>query len=229
MRDKYKTADIWDKNIKPDITASIGGVNIPVQLDFPAGADMTVVIDGNVFPVFFDIPAEIIDGKTYISVNVLTDIFGAVVIYNWNTISFKITDENILEMAQIETERAVIIKLVNEARIENSLNPLKQAVQLGKICGIKAKDKATYKYAGHISPKLGMPADMLGEIAEDYRFTGECLYYCSVKVTPERVFEAWMNSPGHRNIILYENTQYIGINRFIDEKGGVYWALMTAR
>ncbi|MCL2775677.1 MAG: stalk domain-containing protein [Oscillospiraceae bacterium] len=226
---KFETEDIWDKDINPDITASVGGESIFVQYDFPAAADMAVVVGGNVFPIFFDVPAEIKDGRIYTSINVLTDMFGAAVIYDWNTISFKFTDENILETAQKETEITGIIKLINEARTENGLKPLKQAMQLNKVCSAKAKDKAYYKYSGHISPKFGAPAEMVGKMAESYRFTGECLYYCSVKVPYERVFEAWMNSLGHRNIIMSESPQYIGINRFTDEKGGVYWALLTAK
>jgi len=192
-------------------------------------ADMTVIVDNEVYPVFFNIPAEIIDNRLYISSDVLTETFGAVVIYDWYKIFIKFTADNILNMAQRETERAEIIRLINETRIENGLTPLKQVTLLNEISRIRAQDKADFKYFGHTSPRLGAPAEMLEKHTNILRFTGECMYYCSIKVPPERVFNAWLDSPGHRAVILYENTKYIGINMFTDDKGGVYWALLTAR
>ena len=86
-------------------------------------ADMTVIVGKKVYPVFFNIPAEIIENKLYISSDVLTETFGAVVIYDWYKIFIKFTADNVLNMAQRETERAEIIRLINETRIENGLNP----------------------------------------------------------------------------------------------------------
>ena len=192
-------------------------------------ADMTVVVNGVTYPVFFDIPAEMVADRIYIPADILTDMFGADLIYEWHKVTVKIKEENILEMTHRETEKAEMIDFINKARVENGLNPLKKVVSLDKISYIKVKDKAKYKYSGHISPILGFPADMMTKFTTEYIFTGECLYYCSIKVTPEQAFEAWMASLGHKAAILYEQAQYIGVNVTMDENGGIYWILTTAR
>jgi uncharacterized protein YkwD len=45
----------------------------------------------------------------------------------------------------------------------------------------------------------------------------------------ERVFKAWLNSPGHRAIIIGEYAKYIGVGMTFaaDENNRIYWALLT--
>jgi uncharacterized protein YkwD len=229
MREKPRIDGIWDKETQTAVSSDTNGMVLNEYTDIPAGADMTAVINGEYYPVFFDTPAVIISGRLYIPSDVITETFGAVLIYDWHTIIIKFTEDNIFGMAQRETEKVEIIRLINEARVENGLKPLKYNITLDYISGIKIKDKAAYKYAGHTSPKLGTPAEMVANFTEKLKFTGECLYYCSIKVPSERVFNGWLDSPGHRAIIMSERAEYIGINMVIDDKGGVYWALLTAR
>ena len=229
MGEKPQVINIWDKKITPDITAILNnGEKLFAYSDSLARADMIIIINSRSFPVFFNIPAEIINDRLYFSANILTNQFYAYIVYDWYKISVKFTDNNIIEMANREIEKDGIINLINAERIENGLNPLKQAVNIDKVCHIKSADKSIYKYFGHYSPKLGTPSVMFDKYITGYKFTGECLYYCNIKVPYARVFEAWMNSPGHKNIILNKDSEYIGINMITDENGGVYWTLLTA-
>ena len=136
-------------------------------------ADMTVTVDGNVYPVFFNTSAEIIENMLYISSDVLTETFNAVMIYDWHKISIRFTEDNILNMVQREAERTEIIRLINEARVENGSNPLKQVLLLNEVSRIKDHDKSELKYSGHWSPILGAPAEMFEKRTNILRFTGE--------------------------------------------------------
>lgn len=220
MGEKPQINDMWD------ISNTTDAKNFS---DIPARADMMVNINGECFPVFSDIPAVIINGRTYISSEIITETFGAVLIYDWYKIIIEFTEDNVFGMAQKETEKVDILKLINEARIKNGLNPLKNNITLDYVCGKKAQDKAYYKYFGHTSPKLGTPSDMFVNFDIKLKYAGECLYSCNIKVPHDRVFNAWMDSPGHRAIIMSENAKYIGSYCFTDNNGGIYWALLIAR
>ena len=67
--------------------------------------------------------------------------------------------------------QAIILKLVNEARIESGLTPLRINEELNNIAIMKAKDMAEEEILSHISKKYGMTFNLIK--ANGIKFSAE--------------------------------------------------------
>lgn len=114
-------------------------------------------------------------------------------------------EESIVMVSQEEQET---IDLVNHYREQNGLEFLKPLTELQEIARLKAEDIITHEYFSHTSPNLGTPFEMLKQNGVKYKIAGENL---AGNTTPERAVEAWINSPSHRENMLEEKFQYMGI------------------
>jgi len=191
-------------------------------------SDMSITVNGVSFPVFFRIPAEIVFGKLFIPADFIEETLGAKIKIDKNlNIIIVINEDNFFEAARRESEKVKIVRLVNEVRNENGLRELRRNLLLDEICRLKSIDKAIYKYSGHTSEIYGTPAEMLGTFTQKLKFTGECLAWG--QRTSYNVVEGWLNSPGHKAVILAERAQYIGVGTVTCENGVIYWVLFTAR
>lgn len=115
----------------------------------------------------------------------------------------------------------VILKLVNEVRIENGLNPLKMNNELNNIAITKAKDMAKEEILSHNSKKYGMTFNIIKEKGIKFSAAGENI--ARWHDTPEFVVERWLNSKGHRDNILNPNYDETGIGMAKDKDGKNYW------
>ncbi|MCL2775341.1 MAG: stalk domain-containing protein [Oscillospiraceae bacterium] len=119
-----------------------------------------------------------------------------------------------------------VIRLVNEERVKSGLTPFIENEELAKVARLKAQDMADNGYCTHLSPTYGYPADMVQNYAGGVNFSGEDV--AAGQMTPYAVFTDWMNSSGHRDIILMKEPTYIGVG--VSLVNGVYkWVLMTGK
>jgi uncharacterized protein YkwD len=179
------------------------------------------------FPVFLTTPAKFKSGRIFISADDFNAVFGIITKKTSSGVKAIFTEESVLHTAKRKSIESELVRLVNEERSKNGLCELKRHNSLDKIASMKSEDKAKLKYAGHKSIKYGSPADMVKNYSTGFRFTGECL--AAGQKDAERVFEAWLNSPGHRAIIMGEYAKYIGVGMTFasDENNRIYWALLT--
>lgn len=116
---------------------------------------------------------------------------------------------------------AEVVRLVNEIRKENGLEPLTQDWQLSRVARYKSQDMKDLGYFSHTSPTYGSPFEMMKSFGISYRSAGENI--AKGYQTPKAVVEAWMNSPGHRANILNSSFTHIGVGYVIS---GNYWTQM---
>jgi len=106
--------------------------------------------------------------------------------------------------------KAGVIKWTNEQRQKNGLAPLKENPKLDASAKLKVDDMFENQYFEHISPS-GVGVDGLVQKAGyEFILIGENLAMGNFQ-NSEKLVEAWMNSPGHRENILNSKYQEIGI------------------
>lgn len=109
-------------------------------------------------------------------------------------------------ITQLELEA---MKLVNEERASNGLDPLTISQELTVKSRIKSQDMKEQGYFSHNSPTYGSPFEMMKKLGITYRSAGENI--AMGYRTAEAVVNAWMNSPSHRENILSTRYTAMGI------------------
>ena len=113
--------------------------------------------------------------------------------------------------AFLEDDALAVVRLVNEEREKQGLEPLDVDENLMELARIRAEELEG-KFS-HERPDGTHAAQVFsgGEnIAGDY-------------TSPSAVMEAWMGSEGHRANILRERFHYIGVGCYQDTNGDLYW------
>ena len=114
-----------------------------------------------------------------------------------------------------------MVALVNKARIQNKVPPLKVDMQVTNVARIKAQEMITKKYFSHTSPKYGSPFAMLKSFGVRYVAAGENIAGNSNVANAQ---SSLMKSPGHRKNILNPAYNYVGIGI---KNGGPYGKMIS--
>ena len=114
-----------------------------------------------------------------------------------------------------------VIRLVNEIRVQNGLNPLTADWELSRVARYKSQDMKDNNYFSHNSPVYGSPFTMMKNFGISYRSAAENI--AKGQRTPQAVVNGWMNSSGHRANILNATYKKIGVGYVPD---GNYWTQM---
>ena len=112
-------------------------------------------------------------------------------------------------------------ELVNKARAREGLSPLRLDERLSNIARHKSQDMKDRQYFSHDSPVYGSPFEMLTSFGVHYRRAGENI--AKGQQTADRVVNAWLKSPGHRDNILDPTFNKIGMGLVWDKQGNSYW------
>ena len=126
----------------------------------------------------------------------------------------------LLDSSVTSFEREVV-RLVNEHRVQNGLQPLTENWELSRVARYKSQDMVDNRYFSHTSPTYGSPFQMIRAFGLSYRTAGENIAYG--QRTPQAVVNAWMNSSGHRANILNASYTQIGVGYVAN---GHYWTQM---
>lgn len=111
-------------------------------------------------------------------------------------------------MASSITEMSVL-ELMNQARVENNLPPLRVNETLFQVASDKADDMLQNNYFAHTSPKGITPWIWFEKEGYDYKFAGENLAINFSSAEAQQ--KAWMESETHRKNILDTNFSEVGI------------------
>jgi len=109
--------------------------------------------------------------------------------------------------SNISPER--IIELTNEKRSAQGLSPVKHNALLSEAARRKAGDMFAFNYWAHVSPSGRDPWSYFKEAGYRYVYAGENL--ARDFKDPESVVQAWVNSPSHRDNLLNNKYQEIGV------------------
>lgn len=126
----------------------------------------------------------------------------------------------LLDSSVTSFEREVV-RLVNEHRVQNGLQPLTENWELSRVARYKSQDMVDNRYFSHTSPTYGTPFQMIKAFGLSFRTAGENIAYG--QRTPQAVVNAWMNSSGHRANILNASYTQIGVG-YVSK--GNYWTQM---
>lgn len=115
-----------------------------------------------------------------------------------------------------------VIRIVNEERAKQGLQPLKKNNDLCKVAGIRATE--TTSLFSHTRPNGESCFTILKEYNISYMTVGENI--AAGQQTPTEVMNAWMNSQGHRENIMNSSFGQIGVGVVKGGSYGIYWVQM---
>lgn len=135
----------------------------------------------------------------------------------WTLVDSGASAPALAEPTNLAELRARALDLVNRARKEKGLQPLKQGSMLNEAAQSHAEDMLRRDYYGHRSPEGETVSDRYREAGGSrWKLVAENIARCSGCPSPptsERVVdlqEGWMNSPPHRENILRRGLQQFG-------------------
>lgn len=102
-----------------------------------------------------------------------------------------------------------IITLTNKERQSRGLSDLRLDSQLSQAAALKAADMIARDYWAHVSPLGTQPWTFFSAAGYSYRFAGENL--ARDFANPSAVVSAWMDSPSHRDNLLSNRYEDIGV------------------
>ena len=126
------------------------------------------------------------------------------------------------------TERKVI-RLVNQIRARHGLRRLRVSPALARAAGVHSTDMLRGGFFGHASGD-GTPMSTRVKRYTKARWVGENLAIVTRRRRggASRVVKMWMNSPGHRRVMLARNSRRIGVGKCTGRIGSVSAAVFTA-
>lgn len=107
-----------------------------------------------------------------------------------------------------ETEKDVILRLINEERKKAGRPLLTVDSTLEKAAQTKADDMVKNNYFSHTSPTYGSPFKMIQDFGISYKAAGENI---AGNPSIEAAVESWLKSDEHKKNILLNAYNYVGI------------------
>ena len=128
------------------------------------------------------------------------------------------------EWVDLDAYAQEVLALTNTQREAAGLNSLSADPVLTEMAMLRAKElEESYS---HTRPSGENCKTVFREFETDLRFWGENA--AKGNRTPEAVVEAWMGSQGHRENLLREDAEYLGVGVWQDEDGILYWVQLFA-
>jgi uncharacterized protein YkwD len=129
----------------------------------------------------------------------------------------------------LQTLRRHALELVNKARRQHGLNPLRPSQALDRAAQYHAEDMDRRNYYAHESPEGKSVADRYRRFGgSKWKLTEENIARCegcrlpATPATVARLQDGWMNSPEHRENILRPGIDSFGYGIVIDPQRGLY-------
>src|SRR3989344_923338 len=111
-----------------------------------------------------------------------------------------------------------LVALTNQKRAESGLSPLTLNDQLSNAASLKAADMLEKDYWAHNSPDGNTPWVFIKQAGYSYTYAGENL--AKGFNSAEEVVNAWMESPKHRDNMLFKNYSDVGFSVVSGKLGG---------
>ncbi len=120
-----------------------------------------------------------------------------------------------------------LVDLINAERIRQGRSPLEIDGLIMDVAEAHSQDMINRNFFDHTNPDGLTPGDRLSNAGYTWSWSGENIG--AGYTTPQAMFNAWMNSSGHRNNILSANYTKIGIGYVTGGYYGHYWTADFAR
>ena len=126
------------------------------------------------------------------------------------------TSTNTTNSFSMSVNEKTIFDLINKERTKAGLSKLSADSNLFKIARLKAKDMVSKSYFSHTSPTYGSPFNMMKTYGISYKVAGENI---AGNPSLQAAVSSWMNSSTHKQNILSNSYNFIGIGV---EKSDIY-------
>lgn len=137
-----------------------------------------------------------------------------------------VTQESTISDTEIQEKTTELLKLINEEREKNGIIQLETLPRLQELAMLKAEDMAKNNYFDHISPTYGNPFEMMKNYGITYKTAGENIAGNS---TIDGAFNSWITSDIHKQNILSNAYNYVGIGIIPSERYGYIIVVMFIR
>jgi uncharacterized protein YkwD len=131
--------------------------------------------------------------------------------------------------ARIDARERAIARAINRQRARHGLSNLKSSRRLARAADYHSWEMLDADYFAHESRDGGSFADRIRRFA-NHRAVGETLAMmggCG-RNAARRVVRMWMNSPGHRAILLSSSFKRVGLGKRTGDMSGSRRCLVTA-
>ncbi len=108
-----------------------------------------------------------------------------------------------------------IVTATNRARDRHDLQPVKFSRLLS------ATSRRYARQLAHTGVFRHDPAGIWA--SHRFQWRGECLLWNGRRLRAREVVRRWLDSPGHRAILLEPSARYMGAGQAARKGGGVYW------
>jgi uncharacterized protein YkwD len=131
------------------------------------------------------------------------------------------------------TFEAELMRLVNQYRVARGLNALVDSPPLRDLARGHSRHMIEHRFFDHLAPEAWAPGDRLHEAGIDWSRVGENI--ATGYATPQAVFEAWLQSPDHRENLDGADWTHAGIGYALDASPTAefpqahYWTLVMVR
>ena len=112
-----------------------------------------------------------------------------------------------LELGGINAFELEVVRLINEERAKHRLQPLAIMPHYMQAARFRSQEMVDLNYRSHTSPVYGSPGAVVNSFGRNMGLS-ETIAGGS---TPSQTVTAWLNSPGHRRILLSSGTGAIGV------------------
>ena len=157
---------------------------------------------------YFDVPAKIINNRTFIPLRAVSELLGCRVEWNEAERNVEIFRDAVSDEAGYLAEHEVFI-LVNEIREEFGMCRLEWDELLALTGRMHAEDMYTNDYFSHESQDGRTPFDRMVQNGVTYKIAAENI--ARDFDGAESVVDSWMNSEAHRANILNPEITRIGV------------------
>ena len=120
------------------------------------------------------------------------------------------------------TKEQQMVNLINQARANAGLPPLKVSSQLTNAARAKSRDMIDKNYFSHTSPTYGSFTNLLDRYGVNYNWAGENLAMNS-NGSVTGAHDMLMSSPGHRDNILGGSYSLIGVGIQVRSDGSHFY------
>lgn len=131
--------------------------------------------------------------------------------------------------ARLDSTERKVIRLVNQIRARRGLRRLKVSPALATAAGVHSGDMVARDFFSHVSSDGTSMATRVHSYT-GARWVGENLAIVTRRrrADAQRVVRMWMNSPGHRKVLLARSSRRIGVGKCTGRFGTVPAAVFTA-
>ncbi len=112
------------------------------------------------------------------------------------------------DLVSLSESESSFLEMVNRAREEEGLSPLKVNSQLMRVARLKVQDMLDNGYFSHTSARFGSPWDMMRKYNVSFKCAAENI---AGNKTLQGAFDAWMEDDNHKGNLLNPKFSHTGI------------------